>query len=147
MKRVFDDVAKFGWHVVAVLPGADGAPEYSFSVGFYETYKHAELVIFGLPMESAHGIIGTCLERLEEGAFFEAGQVRSDILKNHSIAVLPVHRTFYRDYLGTAIGFYDRLDFPALQLVWPDKSNHFPWEPAYDSSYAGLQVILSTTAA
>jgi hypothetical protein len=147
MKRVFDDVAKFGWHVVGVLPGADGAPEYSFSVGFYETYEHPELVIFGLPMESAHKIIGSCLERINEGAGFEAGQVRDDILKNHAIAVLAVDGTFYRDYLGTAIGFYDSLEFPALQLVWPDKSNRFPWEPEYDSSYTGMQIILSTTAA
>ena len=147
MKRVFEDVQTFGWHVVGVLPGSDGAPEFSFSVGFFETYDHPELVIFGLPMQVAHAIIGDCLVRIRQGAPFEAGQVRDDILKKHSIAVLPVDREFYADYLGTAIGFYAGTDFPALQLVWPDKGNYFPWHPEFDSAYAGSQVILSVVAA
>lgn len=90
MKRIFDDVAKFGWHVVGVLAGKNDAPEFSFSVGLFQTYGHPELVIFGLPMNAAHGIIATCLERVNEGIILEAGQVRNDILTRHSLAVLPV---------------------------------------------------------
>jgi hypothetical protein len=147
MQRIFDDVAKFGWHVVGLLAGKDGAPEFSFSIGLFQTYSHPELVVFGLPMNAAHGIIETCLERVSEGIVLEAGQVRDDILTHHSIAVLPVESSFYPEYLGSAIGFYDSLDFPVLQLVWPDKNNHFPWEPDFDQSYAAMQVILNTTAA
>jgi hypothetical protein len=32
--------------------------------------------------------------------------------------------------------------FPCVQLVWPDKGNHFPWEDGYDKNYLDLQPIL-----
>ncbi|WP_256348316.1 MULTISPECIES: DUF4262 domain-containing protein [Pseudomonas] len=35
-----------------------------------------------------------------------------------------------------------KADFPALQMVWPDKQGHFPWEPAYDQSYSRFQLLL-----
>lgn len=143
MKAIFEDVAQYGWHVVAVYAEGD-APEFAFSIGLFETYGHPELVIFGLEMHKAHGVIASCRERIQEGAALEAGQVRTDVLIGYSVAVLPVEQCFYSDYLGSAIGFYDGFDFPALQLVWPDKNNRFPWEPEFDESLAHLQVLLNT---
>jgi hypothetical protein len=144
MQRVFDDVATYGWHVIGVSASA-GDPEFSFTIGLFETNQHPELVVFGLPFKTAHGLLSVCVERLKQGSPFEAGQVRSDVLTRHRLAVLEVDRSFYSAYLGSAIGFYGDTDFPALQLVWPDRGDHFPWEPAHDPSYAGSQLVLTVS--
>ena len=148
MQKVFDDVAKFGWHVVAIVPSkGESGPEFAFTVGLYQTYQHPELVVFGLPMKVAHGIFTTCVERIEAGQAFADGQVRSDVLNGYDATFLAVQQSFYPDYLGSAIGFYEGTHFPVLQLVWPDRGNHFPWEPTADPACANDQIVLSTTDA
>jgi hypothetical protein len=32
-------------------------------------------------------------------------------------------------HLGYALWFYCGMGFPVLQVVWPDRSGHFPWDP------------------
>ncbi len=148
MKRIFDDVARFGWHVVAVAPRKDeNFLEFAFTVGLFQTHQHPELILFGLSMKSAHGVLSTAVQRIEQHLPFEDGQVRSDVLNKYNAAFLAVDPSFYSDYLGSAIGFYDTKDFPVLQLVWPDRNNHFPWEPECEPAFVRSQVILSTTAA
>lgn len=147
MRRIFDDVAKFGWHVVGIIVTGEGEIEYSFSVGLFQTYAHPEIVVFGLPMKVAHGVIATCVERIEQGAALHPGEVRIDILNHHSAAILEVDKSYYSDYLGSAIGFYGETDFPALQVVWPDREDRFPWDPNCDMQYASSQTILSVTDA
>jgi hypothetical protein len=46
--------------------------------------------------------------------------------------------------LGYAIWFYRSLSkpFPAMQLIWPDKQGHFPWEAGYDERFYRLQKAL-----
>lgn len=40
-QKVFDDVAKHGWHVVKVLEQAK-VPGWAFSIGLYKNFKHPE---------------------------------------------------------------------------------------------------------
>jgi len=147
VKRICDDVAKFGWHVVFVAPSSgEAGAEFAFTVGLFQTYQHPELIVFGLPLKVAHGVLGTCVQRIEEGLLFEDGQVRSDVLNRYNAAFLSVGQSFYSEYLGSAIGFYETTDFPVLQLVWPDRNNHFPWEPECEPEFVRSQPILTTTS-
>ena len=147
MQRIHDDVAEFGWHVVAVK--VDGTTEdiFAFTVGLFQTHEHPELVIVGLPMKSAHGILSTCVQRIEEGKRFEDGQARTDVLNRFTAAVVEVDRSHYSEYLGSAIGFYESEDFPVLQIVWPDRNNLLPWQAGYDHESFGSQTVLAKTAA
>jgi hypothetical protein len=144
MKRIFDDVAKFGWHIIAVAPREDEFfVEFAFTVGLFQTYQHPELILFGLSRNVAHRVLAKCVQCIEENLPFADGQVRSDVLNDYDTALLAVDQSFYAEYLGSAIGFYDTVEFPALQLVWPDRNHHFPWEPACDPTFIESQTILS----
>jgi len=147
MQRIHDDVATFGWHVVAVKVDETADDIFAFTVGLFQTYEHPELVIVGLPMKAAHGILSTCVARIDEGKSFENGQSRSDILDRFTAAVVEVHKSYYAEYLGSGIGFYESEDFPALQIVWPDRNNLLPWQAGYDDASFGHQTVLSITAA
>ena len=144
MRRIIDDVAKYDWHVVAVRPDKSSLLSFSFTVGLFKTFDHPELVLFGLPDDAAHGLFSACVERVKQGAVFADGQVRTDLLTHHSIAVFSIDPSFYEEFLGSAIGYYDTLEFPALQLVWPDKANRFPWDSNFDSACEGLQKLLNS---
>jgi hypothetical protein len=41
------------------------------------------------------------------------------------------------------VWFYEGLDFPVLQSVWPDKEGNFPWEPEFSSELNALQPLLT----
>ncbi len=142
LKRVFEDVAQFGWHVVGVT-AAGQDPAFAFTVGLFATYAHPELLVFGLPFSVSHGLFTTCVERIKQGQAFSDGQVRTDILNHHHVAVGTVPIVHYPTYLGSAIGYYGDTAFPVLQLFWPDKANRFPWQPEYDASYLEMQRVLS----
>jgi hypothetical protein len=53
-RKVLEDIAEYGWHCVNIF-AEDDLPPYSFTVGVFDTYKHPELIIFGLPREVASG--------------------------------------------------------------------------------------------
>jgi hypothetical protein len=42
------------------------------------------------------------------------------------MAFRKITEEYYRKYLGYAVWFYESLDFPVLQCVWPDKMSRFP---------------------
>ena len=97
-------------------------------------------------MKVAHGAFSTYVERIEQGARFENGQVRTDVLHRYKAAVVLVDKSYYSEYLGSAIGFYDGTHLPALQIVWPDKEDRFPWEGGYAAASVASQVVLNMTA-
>ena len=67
------DIEKYGWNVTTVLkrPGEQG-PDWSFSCVLYFTFRHPEIVIFGLSAEKMHSMINQIGKQIRDGARFEA---------------------------------------------------------------------------
>jgi hypothetical protein len=55
-RKLLENVEKYGWHVV-LITGDKDTPGCAFSVGLYHTFKHPEIVIFGLPKDRMHAFI------------------------------------------------------------------------------------------
>src|SRR5262249_11237593 len=49
-------------------------------------------------------------------------------------------------YFAAAINFYERVKFPALQLVWTDRNNRFPWEEDFEDKFLHDQPLLDRNA-
>jgi len=143
-QRIIDDVAKFGWHVVQVMEDNEG-PGFAFSVGLYQTFKHPEIIVVGLPLDRMHGIINNVGFAIRGGARFEDGVRSGEILEKHDVIFRQVPRERYQEYLGTALWFYKNQHFPTLQCVWPDREGRFPWEEEYTDSLKALQTLLYST--
>ncbi|HKB36628.1 MAG TPA: DUF4262 domain-containing protein [Gemmataceae bacterium] len=135
------DVAEFGWHVVGVDDNPYG-PDYAFSVGLYHTLGHPEILIMGLPHETAAQLINVMGESIRGGQRYERGKRYDDIAEGYPLAFVPVAPRYYPDYLGYALWFYRGWHFPTLQCIWPDKQGLFPWDPGYDSRYFDHQRVL-----
>jgi hypothetical protein len=139
--QVINDVAQHGWHVINITEDK-GRPGWSFSIGLYHTFGHPEIVVFGLGTELGHRVINGIGERIKAGNRLEAEQEYADILANVRCMFKPVHRTWHKWVLGYARWFYEGDAFPVLQCMWPDKQQHYPWEPAFKAEWAWLQPFL-----
>jgi hypothetical protein len=143
-KKLLDDVSIVGWHHVYVQPEG-GKPGFAFSLGFYANYKHPEIIVFGLPPNTAQQLLNiNAIAVAGAKTKYEAYKPYDTIAQGMRIAFVPVAKRHYPTYLGYAGWFYKSVasDFPVLQMVWPDKQGRLPWEVGYDNAFSKFQPIL-----
>ena len=135
------DVERYGLHVIKVL-GADDEPDFAYSVGLFRTFDHPEVIILGLRLETMHRLLNDVAGELRTGRRFAAGDVSDGFLDDYDVAFRTVPERQYRPYLGWATWFNDGLQYPALQLVYPDRERRWPWEPGVDEGFRRQQPVL-----
>jgi len=127
-ERVLENVRRHGCHIIHV--GADDkGPGWSYSIGLFHSFAQPEVMLFGLPWSTAEGIINGLSARMNAKQSFAHGDSDSEVLESHNVKFVSVSRDHYRAHLGYAIWFYGGVDFPTLQVVWPDNHGGFPWDP------------------
>lgn len=129
----------YGWHVVWVF---NAEPEFAYTIGLHHTFVHPEIIVFGLRREVAHGVLNAVGKDVRAGRRFASGIVSDEIIAGYEVDFRPVPKTAYEAHLGWAIWYYDGADFPALQLVYPDRDGHFPWEPEAAQDFRTSQPVL-----
>jgi hypothetical protein len=139
--KVLSDINQFGWHIVLVQEDEKG-PGFAFSIGLYQNYKHPEIIIVGLRPDTMHRMINVVGEEIKKGRRFENGKDYSDILEGFKCNFRLVLKHNYKDYLGYALWYYKKEDFPVLQCVWPDKSGKFPWDESFDKTLVSRELRL-----
>lgn len=134
-QRIIDNVAEHGWFCLSVGAG-DDRPGFSYSVGFWETLKTPELIVFGLPFKLMHSMLWSAFRQVKSGSSkIEDGARWSELIDGFDCVSRPVHRTqITRDTFNSALwylrhrtGSDQYLD--AYQLFWPGRSDGlYPWE-------------------
>ncbi len=146
-RRIIDGVEEHGWYDMSVFGGS--GPNFSYSIGFWETLKLPELIIFGLELKLMHSMLWSAYRHLKAGTCeMKDGARWLDILDNFECVPRPVHPTQVRfEHFNSAMwykwhrGGNDASPLQAFQLFWPSaKSGLFPWEK--DSGVAHLQPAL-----
>jgi hypothetical protein len=64
------------------------------------------------------------------------------LLHSYPVRFVDVPQRCYPDYLGLATWAYEGNDFPAVQLVWPDKQGRWPWDATARAGFREGQPIL-----
>jgi hypothetical protein len=119
-----------------------GVPGWAFSVGLFRTYRHPEIVVFGLPVELAHRVINGIGADIKAGKAFASGQEYAEFLEGVRCMFRSVDTTWYLPFLGYARWYYQGNDFPVLQCIWPDKQQRYPWQPGFKKAWLGKQPLL-----
>jgi hypothetical protein len=144
-RRVLNDVAVSGCHVIKVMEDASG-PGFAYSVGLFHNFDHPEILIVGLDLDLMHGIINNLRDDIRSGARFESKRRVAGILEGFDCEFRDVAASHYRGLLGCALWLYGGTDFPALQCVWPDMKGHFPWEADFNAKLKSRQPIYDSAA-
>ena len=141
VRRVREDILEFGWSDMAIFPTKDNdGPPFNYSVGFW-LREHPEILIMGLTMETMHGLLGVIYEQVRSGTRFNPDTYYQFVIENHRVAFVEIE-----DPMGAfPMTMTERLmgdQFTALQLVWPDAQDRFPWHEDFDPEYRQYQELL-----
>jgi hypothetical protein len=135
------DIEQYGWHVVNVL-AEKKRPPHTYSIGLFATFEHPEIVVVGLPADTAQRLINNIADEIRDGNVFEAGTAYDDILTGYDVTFVSVAPKHYAAHFGRAIDYYGSEAFPVFQLIWPDRNHAFPWDPECDPAIRNLQPVL-----
>ncbi len=138
--RLLADVAQKGWHVVASAGG--GLPASAFSAGFFRSFDHPEVALFGLAAEPLAAALRGIAERVRAGERFDDGDLADGVLDDRPVAFRRIVSHHYPAHLGYAVWYHGGPRFPALQCVWSDPNGHFPWERWFPRELREAQPIL-----
>lgn len=145
-QKVIDDVREYGWHVVNVLAEGD-LPEFTYTIGLYQNYRHPEILVYGLPRDRAHPIVNELGEGIRNGEVYLTGKTYGEILQKYSCTFRAIPSSQYLEHLGWAMWFYEGPEFPALQLVYPDSAGRWPWQDGVAEGFRQRQPILADAGA
>ena len=101
---------------------------FSYFIGFEESFKHPEIVIFGLKKEVAYSILSDIAYDLRNGVEYSPNVKLSNVIGgDFDVMFKPVKEDAFNEYLGTAVDYYGR-PFRAWVMSWSDKANILPLE-------------------
>jgi hypothetical protein len=141
MNWVAGQVGEHGWAIPAT-EGDDGLPAWAYSLGVWLTCQYTELVMCGAPVENMTEIIDTVAARIADGAAPGPDDMLTDICPAR-LALRPVDLSWRKTSMfAVSDEFYGYVRPPYLQVVWADLDGRFPWEPLFNSAYAGHQPFL-----
>lgn len=129
-----ENVRVHGWHATGVFPTASDPAEvvpFTYTAGFRTTWGHPDIIISALPADVAYRLLAVVAERIEAGDRFAAGDTAERIVQNYPVRFGPVGDPQRLERMTLTAAIYDRFDFDALQLMWPDKNGRFPDEDGY----------------
>jgi hypothetical protein len=142
LRGIADDVATYGWSVMRV--SADGpGPDFAYSIGMVQNLGHPEILVVGLPLDTAHRLINDVGDAVRDGKRFAAGQVSGDFLENYDVIFRRVPDYQYGAYLGWGLRFYEGEQFPALQMIYPDRERRWPWQDGVSPEFRASQPVLA----
>jgi hypothetical protein len=140
--KLVADVRDYGWHVLNVFSPEGRRPNFSYSVGIYESFGHPELIVFGLSLETGHKLINVVGDAIKAGREFQHGTSSADLIEGYDCVFRAVPRHLYPEYFGLGIWFHGDEEFPVLQLVYPDRYGRWPWDEGVDAGFRASQPIL-----
>lgn len=146
LNKTKSNIEKYGLQVVGI-EATSYLPSFSYSVGLYESYQHPEIICFGLPMNLAHEIINDVADLIKNGQRIIPNQDYNDkIFKESRAQFLLLDIRNLKDYFYAAFNYYQHYNFSALQLVWTDRHDHFPWEEGFEEQFTYDQPLLDRNA-
>jgi hypothetical protein len=125
-KKLLADIERYGWHMIGIKEDSK-RPAFVFTVGLFQTFKHPEIIMFGLQVENMYEIVRSAVDHVKEGKKYDVGNNYDEILEAYPVTFVEVKKDFYDKYLGYALWFYEGPNFPAIQCVWPDKEMKWPF--------------------
>lgn len=142
-EKCIADVERYGLHILNVMPD-DAGPGFAYTVGLYRSFGHPEVIIVGLRREVMHDVLNELAACVRAGRRYEPAVESDEFLEGYTCTFRAVQSRLYDAYLGWANWFYERTPYPAVQLVYPDRENRWPWDAGVSEGFRRNQPDLAT---
>ena len=134
-----------GWCAEPIAPSEDPpTPGYTYTIGFETTFRHPEIVIFGLPPVAARGLMEMVAMHLDAGGVIPDGMFVGLLDNDLPAALLPIDLSEHADLFVGATRFHGGGEYRMSQFVWPDRNGKMPWDQEYDYQLRPVQPVLGT---
>jgi hypothetical protein len=144
-KDILTDIENIGWTVI-LIEATDYLPSFAYTIGLWKNYGHSELISFGLTIKTLHQIINDAGEIIKSGQKIITGKTYDNFFKNGKAEFIKVDSRNIANYFGFGIDYYKTKDIPAMQLIWTDRNDKFPWELDFEEEFIYKQPLLDRNA-
>ena len=132
-------IQEHGFSIQYVL-GDENTPALAYTLGLTETYSRPEILVLGLPPETALGCLRNAVQLMKKTGPLLMNKPVAAILAENPVYFISVPKRHGASYALLAEDFYPAARY--LQLIYPDRNSHFPWSPEYDPAMVPVQPIL-----
>ena len=145
-RQTLEHIERFGCSVMHIA-AEDDLPPFTYSVGINKTSAAPEVVVIGLKEPIAHFIVNEYNRRVRAGEVFVPGIKYSGFIEGFEVTAERVEESFYEEYFGHNLWLYGGASFEVIQLVYPNTSGVWPWQPEADEWFRSWQPILTSRPA
>jgi hypothetical protein len=146
LEKTKHNIKKYGLQVISIR-ASEYLPSFSYSIGLLESYQHPELICFGLSTDLMHTLINDVAALIKQGEKIEPGRDYDNIFANSDAQFVQVDARNVPDYFKLALKYYQLDRIPAMQLIWTDRENRFPWDISFQDEFVYKQPLLDRNAA
>jgi Domain of unknown function (DUF4262) len=132
-ERTVTEIETLGCQVVQVTSTSVG-PGWSYTLGIYDTCGKPEVITVGLPEKTALACLNKAADHLRKGTNLTEGRYRG-LVGSVECEFRPVDPKWVKHLMSWATWYYDEVDIPVLQAVYPDLENRFPEDPGFDAAF------------
>ena len=143
-QKVIDDIATYGWHCINIHPEGEHVG-YAFTIGLFQSYGHPELIIFGLPAQVAHQILGIAANAAKSGTPLDLTQPSDALINDYLCCFGEVPLSEYYEHVGYCRWYYQGNRFPLYQIVWPSRDGLYPWDEQATPGLRAAQPVIAHT--
>ena len=140
-EQIRASVDEHGWAAVAVA----SEPPFTYTAGLWRSLNHPELIVTGLPAETAKVVLDHAVDEIKRGQPIRDGTIVRGLIGEYPVAARRVQPSSLAQ-LAFAAELYRGVTFSAIQLVWPDRAGHFPWHIGTAREYRQAQPLLFSTS-
>ncbi len=133
-QSIVDNVAKHGCFIMSVFDPDGDEPDFSYSIGFEQTARQGEVIVFSLPKNLRVSMINEIRAQIAGGLELADGLAISGLLQGFDCVMRAIDDDdAIREHFGSAIWFNRRFGSGemnrAFQIVWPGaQQGLFPWD-------------------
>ncbi len=131
-------IKEFGWSV-QYFEAEEEKPTFAYTIGLWETFKHPEIIVFGLSTNHLVTILNEAGSYIKEGKVLKVGKVYDEYLEGFGSIFRKVKKSRMPEYFGYGLWYYSGENFEAIQFFWPDSDGNFPWQEGFEESVKELQ--------
>lgn len=117
-------------------------PSVAYTVGLQKKLNHPEIIVFGLTTSNMKSILEEVVDIVKTGTKLQVATCYNNFFDNASAEFLAVDKLNIKDYFLDIPGICDTENIKALQLIWTDGKNLFPWEEGFDEEFKWKQPLL-----
>jgi len=135
------NIEKYGLTVI-ILEATEYLPAFAYSIGLWKTFNHPEIICLGLTTKNLHALINDVAELVKQGQIIKSNKIYDNFFNNSDTQFVKVGKSYLTHYFGSAINYYNPEQFPALQFVWTDRKNKYPWDIDFEEEFKYRQPLL-----